>query len=253
MLKSPRLGRYLAAAVLLALVASCSRPPAPESTIPPTTAPSAELATEPPLAEQIAAVEAGRSTQILVAESPLTDDDLAAVADLTGLTDLLFDHPDSRITAVGIAHLAQLPALSHLRIRGSGIDDAAIDEIVRLKSLLVLNLPRGSFTDAGLARLAELPELVQLRFHSPAVTDAGIAEFAKFPSLLRLHLIDVQISDAGLAALAAMPELETLYIDGGNLSDKAWDDFFAKRKQVGYVHVHINQHHHDRDPDKHEH
>jgi hypothetical protein len=245
--------RCLVVTVLVALVASCSRPTVPELATPHEPASSAELATELPLAEQIAAVEAGRSTQILVAEVPLTDDDLAALADLTGLTDLLVDHPDSRITAAGIAHLPRLPALTHLRIRGPGLDDAAIDEIVRLKSLLVLNLPRGSFTDAGLARLAELPELVQLRFHSPAVTDAGIAQLAKFPSLLRLHLIDVQISEVGLAALAAMPELETLYLDGGNLSDQAWDDFFAKRKQVGYVHVHINQHHHDRDPDKHEH
>jgi hypothetical protein len=237
----------------VALSAGCSRPTGTEPNQSPKAASSAAPADELPLAEQIAAVEAGRSTQIRVAEAPLADDDLTALAGLTGLTDLLIDHPDSRITARGIAHLAPLPELSHLRIRGSGVDDAGIGQIVKLKSLLVLNLPRGTFTDASLAQLAELPELVQLRFHSPAVTDAGIAQLAGFPSLLRLHLIDVSLTDAGLAALAEMPQLETLYIDGGQLSDRAWDNFFAKRKKVGYVHVHINQQHHDRDPDKHAH
>ena len=73
---------------------------------------------------------------------------------------------------------------------------------------------------------------------------------AGLPSILRLHLIDVPITDAGLAELAKIERLQSLYIDGGRISDAAWDELFRQRPKL---HVHINQEHHDRDPNRHRH
>jgi hypothetical protein len=215
-----------------------------------TESPLAIRATEAGLAEQIAAVERGESTRIEIAETALGDADAEAIASLAGLKELLVDHPDSRFSIAGIASLATLPHLEHLRLRGPGIDNACLTELARCKSLRILNVPQASFDDVGLAALAALPDLVQLRFCSPNVTDRGMESLANFPGLLRLHLIDVPLTDEGLKTLAKIERLQSLYIDGGNITDAGWEELFRQRPKL---HVHINQQHHDRDPHKHPH
>lgn len=211
---------------------------------------SAAVPSEPALAEQIAAVRAGSETWILVEKTPLTDRDLASLRGLDRLAALCIDHPDSRITAEGIAALRDLPVLEHLRIRGGGIGDKGLAAIARLQQLRILNLPRGEFTREGLPRLKELPHLEMLRFSSPHIGDPDMQTIAQLPSLTRLHLIDVPITDAGLVQLAEIDRLQSLYIDGGQISDAAWDELFRRRPKL---HVHINQEHHDRDPNRHPH
>ena len=224
----------------LALSAGCA-----SETLPP-----GRGATEASLAEQIAAVEQGESTRIQIAETVLGDTDAAVIGKVLGLKELLVDHPESRFSVAGIASLAALTHLEHLRIRGPGIDNGCLTELARCEKLQILNVPQGSFDDDGLAVLAELPHLVQLRFGGPAVTDRGMQMLDGFPALLRLHLIDVPITDAGLMELAKIERLQSLYIDGGNISDAGWDELFRLRPTL---HVHVNQQHHDRDPHKHPH
>lgn len=205
---------------------------------------------EPSLAEQIIQVRSGASDRILIEETPLSDANLIELAGLVPLRELLIDHPESRITPEGLQHLADLPKLEHLRIRGGGIGDAELAEIARITSLQILNLPQGEFSDEALKALQDLPDLIQLRFGSPHVTDEGMKTLAEFPALTRLHLIDVPITDAGLAELAKIERLQSLYIDGGSLSDQAWEKLFRERPKL---HVHVNQQHHDRDPHRHSH
>jgi hypothetical protein len=233
------LATALAVLAALGLSAGCG----PEAT-------PASRVSEAGLDEQIAAVEHGETTRIENAQKLLGDADAAALGKVTALEELLVDHPDSRFSVEGIASLAALPNLEHLRIRGRGIDNACLAELARCKTLRILNVPQASFDDDGLAALAELPDLVQLRFGSPAVTDRGMQTLATFPALLRLHLIDVPITDAGLAELAKIERLQSLYIDGGQITDAGWDELFRQRPKL---HVHVNQQHHDRDPHQHPH
>jgi len=205
------------------------------------------VSAEPSFAAQLAAVTAGAADEITASEMALSDNDLTQLPTATGLRVLLIDHPDSRITAAGIQHLAGLPNLKHLRLRGPGVDDEALVEVAKIKSLQILNTPRATLTDAGLANLRVLPNLEMLRFGSPHVTDAGMKTLGEFPTLKRLHLIDVPITAAGLSELAKIEQLESLYIDGADLSDAAVDDLFRTRP---HLHVHFNQQHHDRDPQK---
>lgn len=211
-------------------------------------------APEPTLQEQVALVREGKLDQIQVEHTPLTDADLRQLAGLRDLKALLVDHPGSRVSQVGLEALADLPNLAHLRVRGEGIDDAALAVISRMKSLRILNLPRGQFTNAGLKWLAELPQLEQLRFHASQVDDAGMETLAAMPQLSRLHLIGVPITEKGLLTLASMPQLQSLYVDDVQLPDSAWSAFFRQREEMGKpVHVHVDEQHHDRDPHAHPH
>lgn len=209
---------------------------------------------EPSLAAQVELVRSGKLEQIQLETTPLTDDDLKRVAGLASLRALLIDDPRSVITAAGIVAMGDLPGLSHLRVRGEGIDDAALAAIGRYKGLKILNLPRGRFSSEGLKALAELPQLEQLRFHAPQVDDAGMETLAAMPALKRIHLIGVPITEKGLLALATMPQLESLYVDDTPLPDSAWSAFFRQREEMGKpVHVHVDEQHHDRDPHGHAH
>jgi hypothetical protein len=202
------------------------------------------------LEAQMAAVERGESTRILVEQEVLGDQDLIALGKLTKLTDLLLDHPESEFHEGGIAALVDLPNLQHLRIRGRGINTECLRKLAKIKSLRILNVPQGLFPDEGLEILTELPNLESIRFGSPLVTDEGMKTVARFPAIRRLHLIDVPITDAGLAELTKIDRLQSLYIDGGQITDAGWDELFRKRPSL---HVHVNQQHHDRDPHKHPH
>src|SRR5262245_59949590 len=90
---------------------------------------------EPSLAAQAAQVRLGTSDRILVEQTPLHDNDLQALSGLSNLRVLLVDHPDSTFTPAGLKQLAELTQLKHLRIRGTGIDDAALAELNELKTL----------------------------------------------------------------------------------------------------------------------
>lgn len=238
-------GRLMLVAMLLvaALACNCSRPAARQP-----------VPREPSLAAQVELVRSGKLDQIQFETTPLADDDLKQLAGLAPLRSLLIDDPGSVITAAGIGALGELPSLAHLRVRGEGIDDAALVAIARLKGLKVLNLPRGRFTNAGLKALQGLPHLEQFRFHAPQVDDAGMETLAAMPALKRIHLIGVSITEKGLLTLAMMPQLESLYVDDVPLPDEAWSAFFRQREEMGKpVHVHVDEQHHDRDPHAHSH
>jgi hypothetical protein len=205
---------------------------------------------EPSLAEQIAAVRRGESTRILAEHEVLGDGDLVALAELPSLVDILLDNAQSRYSPRGIAALAALPNLQHVRLRGRDIDDDCLREMARIKRLRILNVPQGAFTDQGLGHLAVMPDLESFRFGSPHVSDDGMKTIARWPAIRMLHLIDVPITDAGLAELAGIERLQSLYIDGGRITDAGWDALFRRRPTL---HVHVNQQHLDRDPNKHAH
>jgi len=205
---------------------------------------------ETSLKEQAEAVRRGESDRILIETAILADDDLRELTGLENLRELLIDSASSRFTAEGIGQLIGLPRLEHLRIRGTGVDDQALQHFAGLESLVILNLPQGTFGDAALVELKRLPKLAQLRFSSPRVTDAGMQTLAELPAIKRLHLIHVPITDVGLAELGRIERLESLYIDGGDFSDFAMEKLFRERPRL---HIHLNQQHHDLDPHKHSH
>ena len=236
--------------ILSTIILSVGCSPAAVSTTPSPNVPQPAAETESSFSSQLAAVRARESDIVHLETIALGDDDLDLLADVPGLKILQLDHAENRITAAGIAKIARLPNLEHLRIRGGKIDDEGLTLLAEMQNLKLLNLPQGKFTDQGLARLKRLPQLTMLRIGSPQVTDGGVAMLKDFPALRRIHLIDIPLTGRGLAHLQSMPRLESLYLDGAKVTDKALDELFQNRPDL---HVHLNQLHHDHDPHKGDH
>jgi len=150
----------------------------------------------------------------------------------------------------GMAILAQIPDLQHLRLRLSPITDAGLPPLLAQSSLWYLNLPHSELTADGVRSLAQLPRLRQLRLGSPKLGNDASAAIAEIHSLRGLHLIGVPVTDEGLKLIADLPHLESLYLDDSAVTEVGWDWLFRNHPEL---HVHINQKHHDRDPQAHPH
>jgi len=221
----------------LALIVGCQQSP-----------PRKPRPIEASISEQIETVRNGTRSSIRLLETQVEDDELAQLADLSGLEELIVDH--GVVTDEGLQSIASLTKLRHVRLRKSPITDTGLAHLAQIPSLRVINIPHGEFTDEGIRLLKSLPSLEQLRLSSPNVSDKSLAAMIEFPNLRRLHLIDVNITDAGLLHVTQMEKLESFYLDGASVSHEAIVGLFDARPDL---HIHLDQKHHDRDPNAHAH
>ena len=77
----------------------------------------------------------------------------------------------------GLAHLARLPKLTSLELRGPEFDDAEIVAAVSCAHLKRMELDYTEFTDAGLMKFASHQRLESIDVTGTDVTPAGIAAF----------------------------------------------------------------------------
>ncbi len=236
--KHGRLFVYLTSFILAALLVGCSSKSMPAAM----DSENVTTTREESFSQQLAHVTAKESATISLENTPITDADLAQISDGCILQVLKVD-ARSDLSAEGLAHLAKAKDLVHLRL-ATKLDAASAEQIAKLTSLKILNLPSGEISDEDLIKLAKLPRLIQLRIGSGQISDAGIAELSKSHSLLRLHLMGCPITDRSIAMLGEMPQLESLYLDEINYSDAAIEQLITKRPML---HLHLNQLHHEKD------
>lgn len=157
---------------------------------------------------------------------------------------------DGKITDRGLAKIAQLPDLEHVRLRLSPITDEGIKSLADCDELWLVNLPHSELTNEGLRLLGSVPNLKQLRLGSDRLTNDCCRVIAGLTNLRGLHLIGIPVTDDGVKVLSELPHLESLYLDDSAVTDSGWDWVFRNHPQL---HVHVNQSHHDRDPQSHTH
>lgn len=139
-----------------------------------------------------------------------TDDDLAQVAKLTELEDLVLGHSD-RVTEAGFAHLKSLTKLKRLYLTQT--TPAMLAHLKAIPNLKQLNMFFGT-SDAGLEQLAECPQLEDLWFDMEgSISDNGLRHLAKLPRLRRL-IVPAKFSDAGLLHLREHQHLVVLVLRG---------------------------------------
>ena len=200
------------------------------------------------IGDQIAAVRTGGADTV-VAAVPLTDAEWESLRGLTGLRELVLEQGRADDGRAEI--LATLTGLERLVLRESPLGDAGFQRIARCNAIRDLNVPQAACTADGVQALAPLAALRSLRLGGPQLAGPEVCEAVTSLHKLRsLHLIDVPIGDDGLAVLQRLPGLWNLYLDGGGVSDEAWERYFQACPRV---HVHIDQAHHDRDPRGHLH
>lgn len=176
--------------------------------------------------------------------APLRDHEWESLRGLAGLRELVLMSGRADDSRAEI--LASLPDVERLVLRHSPLSDVGLRMLTGCVTLRDLNVPQADCTATGVRLLIALPKLRSLRLggrnlDGPEVCEAVIM----LPKLRTLHLIDVPIGDDGLAALASRPDLWSLYLDGAEASDAAWERYFVA---CPHVHVHVDQAHHDRDP-----
>ncbi len=168
------------------------------------------------------------------ASGALTDELLARLKTLPKLRELNLGHP-TKITAAGLAHLAQLTALEKLTLSSINtteerLGDEALKHIVGLKSLRELHLNECGTTDAGIRWLEELPQLTHLDVYQEGrLTDAAITSIAKLKRLKHLGLNTyvgskelgwMRFSKEAIQSLAGLQDLEHLHLVGQGVSSE---------------------------------
>ena len=183
-----------------------------------------------------------------ITDFPADDQMMQQLRGVEGIDTVIVDQ--GVITDAGVAAIATMPHLTHLRLRLSPITDTGLRHLADCDSLWYLNLPHARCTAEGLESLSVLPALRQLRIGSPQLGDGTGGAIASITSLRGVHLIGVPLSDEGLKRMAELPNLESLYLDGSAVTNAGWQWLFRFHPQL---HVHVDQHHHDRDPAAHSH
>jgi hypothetical protein len=169
-------------------------------------------------------------TSLGIHSRTVTADDLAALARITSLKELVLQCP-----AIKIEELPSLTPLTHLELLDCGLMQLGTDGIERLRGLanlqtLILDatdlnddsvaglnslvelrdleLANGGFTDAGL-KLLVLPNVRALSLSGCALlTDSGLHNLGGFTNLRYLDLMDAGVVGKDLTGLASAPTLE---------------------------------------------
>ncbi len=129
------------------------------------------------------------------------------------------DLSNTGINDAGLKEVAKLKGLQLLDLSFTEVTDAGLKELNRLPRLQSLSLRNTEVTDTGLKELAKLNSLQSLHLGNTQVTDMGLKELAKLTNLQSLYLWNIQVTDTGLKELTKLPSLQQLYLDGTRVTD----------------------------------
>ena len=98
------------------------------------------------------------------------------------------------------------------QLRGQKLNDGDMEAVVRLGSIVSLNLRDTQITSAGLAHLKKLSTLRRLHLERTKVDDAGIGHLTNLQELEYLNLYGTKVSDEALEHLGQLHRLRKLYL-----------------------------------------
>ena len=130
------------------------------------------------------------------------------------------------MTDAELKRLTTLTGLEGLYLSYTGVTDAGMAEVARLKSLLELQL-YGVHTDAGLDHISQLPALGILNLSKTQVTDDGLDKLKPLTKLSFLFLTATEVSDQGLMQLAALQRLRRVQLGGSKAIPAGIEAFTA--------------------------
>ncbi len=164
----------------------------------------------------------------ITAGNVVNDELLAKIKTLPGLRELSIE-TTKELTPVGLVHLSEMASLRKLSLYsvahdGTGLGDAAIKQIIGLKSLRELSVGECGTTDAGAQLLESLPHLTHLSLSQEGrLTNAALVSIGKLKQLKSLSLNSyvatqqygqMRFTFTGLKSLAGLQELEHLHLVG---------------------------------------
>jgi hypothetical protein len=119
---------------------------------------------------------------------------------------------DKEVTDAVLVHVAGIPDVAWLNLRGTKITDAGLANVGKMKTVTRLHLELTGIGDAGLVYLKGLANLEYLNLYGTQVTDAGLEHLKGLKNLEYLNLYGTQVTDAGLEHLQGLKKLKKLYL-----------------------------------------
>ncbi len=156
-----------------------------------------------------------RLQRLSLANLPFGDEGLLPIGKLSGLEELELNDI-SKLTSVGIGHLAAASSLRRLNLNGLRISSPVLDAVARCSGLEYLSLAGNPLKDEQIAGLSGLPRLRGLNLNNTGVIGTVFAGWSTRTALVTLNLMgEPGVNDAALKAIAStFPRLETLEITG---------------------------------------
>ena len=155
--------------------------------------------------------EASVNVTHLLIDGPFTNQGLASLAGLDGISELdLFWHATA-ITSDGFAYLTQLPNLSSLGCDGKLSDDTAMRHIAAMPHLRKLRAQESVATDDGFVALSQSKTIEQIWGREcPNFSSRGFVALSKMPALRNLGIGLRNVDDQAFSALPDFPALREL-------------------------------------------
>ncbi len=160
----------------------------------------------------------GKVTEILLANSLITDAAMAGIESIDSLESLTV-FGCVNVTDVTFARLKKLPHLKVLNIAPSNITDAGVEHLKGLKDLWFLSLNGTKVTDAGLKHLIDNSKIRVLYLNGTKITDEGLVFLEQMQDMQSLDLGETAVTDAGLAHLGHLSKLNQLHLSGSAVTD----------------------------------
>jgi len=138
----------------------------------------------------------------------VSDRNLSELRNLTGLTRLILDHNESKITDAGLVHLSGMTRLEWLDLTGCKITGRGLASLKNMTQLKRLCLGWTQVDDSGLEVIAAFPKLECLELHQTKITDAGLFNLRGLQNLRELSRIGTAVTPQALDELkTAIPTL----------------------------------------------
>lgn len=142
--------------------------------------------------------------------SPIDDDGLASVGQLSKLSVLNLNH--TRITDAGLVHLTTLGQLWALYLDGTMITGKGLIHLSRLPELHEISLSRTWIANTELPCLRQLPALTSLNLSNTIIDDGGVETLCGMSGLQNLQLHGTDITEDGIHRLQqALPNCQILH------------------------------------------
>lgn len=126
-----------------------------------------------------------------------------------------------KVTDKGLEKILKMNSLISLDLGSTKITDKDIEEISKLPSLTSLTLVGLEITDQGLEEVAKMKSLTSLSLWGTQITDNGLKEVSKMQSITSLTLANCRnITDTGMKEISKMKELISLNLRGTKITDR---------------------------------
>jgi uncharacterized membrane protein len=167
-------------------------------------------------------VEQGADSQKKVADYTLPEEIKSIFSNKTHQSPVFNTHQPApnpasikQLKSLGVSINRILPESNFLSVSLAGNQRMSPEMVQALQSISTqitwLDLAHSNLNDAWLQDIGPMPSLIRLNLSSTAITDAGLANLPKSLYLEYLNLMGTNVTDAGLSSIFGLTNLKTLY------------------------------------------